>query len=215
MENRELRKFNLSKAQKYLDKLKTMVITPAPTSIRRGRRAYDYTNSENKYYIGVNEINNLVSSEQELINNYNQMVKESVDSVESKLIMMKDYKNFKNCVYTLNAKSGLSDVLTQIDLLQEEKNIWGQIKSSMESQTYLPENKLGELYSKLTADYTRYSSNELTELKLRIYNLDELKEKLRKINVELEELETKRDQLNASIVIEFNFHQKTLNLLGI
>lgn len=213
METRELRKFNLSKAQKYLDKLKTNISNPVP--VRRGRRAYDYTNSENKYYIGVNEINNLVGSEQELTNNYNQMVKDSVDVVETKLAIMKDYKKFKNWVYTLNAKSGLSDVLTQIDLLQEEKNIWTQIKSSMESQTFLPDNKFGELYNKLSTEGIRYSSTELSELKLRIYNLDELKEKLRKINVELEEMETRRDQLNASTMIEFNFHKKTLDLLGI
>ncbi len=146
------------------------------------------------------------------------LVKESIDVVETKMIIMKDYKNFKNKVYTLNAKSGLSDVLTQIDLLQEEKNIYDQIKSNMENITYLSETKLGELYNKVkaTTEKSYYSSsNEFVDLKLKIFNLDELKEKLKKINIELEELETKRDQLNAGSIIEFNFHQKTLDLLGI
>jgi hypothetical protein len=218
MANRELRKFNLSKAQKYLDKLKTSISVPTQTSVRRGRQTCNYNNPTNKYYISVNEINNLISSEQELINNYNKLVKESIDVVETKMIIMKDYKNFKNKVYTLNAKSGLSDVLTQIDLLQEEKNIYDQIKSNMENITYLSETKLGELYNKVkaTTEKSYYSSsNEFVDLKLKIFNLDELKEKLKKINIELEELETKRDQLNAGSIIEFNFHQKTLDLLGI
>jgi hypothetical protein len=217
---RESRRFNLSKGQKYLDKLKTTQCIQPKAPVRRGRLVSNYADSTKyKYYVSVNDIKNLVSSKEELIHNYEKLVRESVDAVATDLIILNDYKKFKNCVYTLNAKSGLSDVLTRIDLLQEEKNIYTQIKKNMETLTFLPDNKLDDLYSRVkeSTDKTYYSSSsdEFSNLKLRIFDMSELKDKLKKINVELDELETKRDQLNAGTMVEFSFHKKTLELLGI
>lgn len=213
MEHREVRKFNLSKAQKYLEKLKTVVNDHVLN--KRNNRRWGDNNESAKVYISVSDIYNLVSSEQELIDNYRNLVNESLDAYDTKLIFLQDFKALKNMVYTLNAKCELSYVLTQIDLLQEEKNMLNQIKTGMEGISYLPESKLGELYNRLTNENITVSNSDLSVFKLKIHNYEDIKQKLRLVNIKLEELETKRDQLNATTTMEFSFHKKTLDLLGI
>lgn len=206
----ETKTFNLAKAQKYLDKLKNKLNL---NTINNRRNTNSYINNT-KYFISLSEINNLISSEEELKENYNKKINNVVLELESKLNLIKDYKNLKNTIYTENTKCGINNILTKIDLLEEEKNIYESFISSIKDDDvkFLSDNKIGYLYEKLKS----LTENDLIDtIKLRIFNLEKLKEKVKLINKELEDLENKRDRLNANTNITFTFYKETLNLIGL
>lgn len=213
----ETKTFNLSRAQKYLDKLNTKVNSlNTNTQINtRGRRKYNsYDSNENKFFIEVRELIDLSNTEEELKENYNKMVNNIREGLTQKIHITQDYKNFKNAVYTLNANCGLSKILTQIDLLNEEKNVYSEIKSQIQSENFMPESKLSDLALIINND-SYHSSDSINNLKMKVYDLETIDNKLKQIHRSLEELENSRDKINANTTITFEFHQESLDLLGI
>jgi hypothetical protein len=208
--NNNTRTFSLSKAQKYLDKLRS--IATSEWTQNRGKRRQQYSSSNSfKCYLTVSELNNFSKTDEEFRANFEKMAQDNQKMVTSKLNLIRDYKNFKNMVYNQNANCGLSNVLTQIDLLEEERQIYESIKSNLDSYHPLGSDKLSDVYSKLGS----YISTEMKEIKFAVFNPTDVSERMKQINRELEALENKRDKLNANTSITFTFSQDTIDLIGL
>jgi hypothetical protein len=209
------RTFNLSKAQKYLDKLANFVSNNTSRKVRRTRS--NPLNQNISPYVSVDEISQLVQNEEELRTRYEEQVNKVLKNLKTKLNVLHDYKNFKNMVYDTNSKVGLSNVLTKIDLLEEEKNIYESIQNSIQMQTLSGVDKLPDIYKKLVDSSKSYTSREesVDRIKLSVFNNDDITKKLKQIYQELESMENKRDKLNAITDITFEFHPETLELLGL
>lgn len=210
------RTFNLSKAQKYLDKLANVAISN--NNSRRVRRTRSNPLDQNiPTYISVEEVSQLAQNEDELRTRYEEKLKKIQTNLETKINVLHDYKNFKNMVYDTNSKVGLSKLLTTIDLLEEEKNIYEGIKNSIQGQTLSNGDKIPDIYKKLTESSKSYVSRDdsVERIRLSVFNPDEINKILKKIYQELESMENKRDKLNATIDVTFEFHPETLELLGL
>lgn len=209
--------FNLVKAQKFLDKLKANVpsTSTANQSIGRGRRIV--SQSSTKVVVNFNNLVETSTNEQKVFELFNKNTQNSNNELQSKLNVLRDLKNLKEHIYTTNAKIGLSQVLTQIDLLTEERKLYEDIKNRCQSVNYTKDNLQDILnnYNKSKETPTNEFNDTLLSVQFKLYSDSDLEDTIVKYTQELTKLEDKRDTLNATTKVKFTFSRDSCKILGI
>lgn len=209
-------KFNLVKAQKYLDKLKANVPSTSP-SVGIRRRVTSSVPSQTKALVNLNQLVQLSTNEQKVLEAFDKSVQGSRNDLQSRLNVLRDLKNLKEHIYTTNAKIGLSDVLTKLDLLAEEKKIFEELRNNSQHAAYTKDNLLDALsnYNKSKESSSSSFDDGISSVQFRLYSEEELDETITKYTQEMTKLEDKRDKLNATTDVEFSFSRDSCKLLGI
>jgi hypothetical protein len=196
-------KFNLVKAQKLLSKLKSYMDKNKNTVINESN--YFYNISKNTISLH-NENKDII----EKINKKNSELREKF--VDFNRLMVEFYK-FKNVIHKKNSEIGLDDILTDIDYLTGLKKIYENYVNHDDNLEEITEKHI-EIIRKDSENEIQYRSDYKT-FETSCFNLDEIKDKIKKINKELEELETQRDSKNAVVIVEIKFCDFTCDILGI
>ena len=196
-------KFNLVKAQKLLGKLKSYMDKNKNTVVNESN--YFYNISKNSISLH-NENKEIVDK----INKKNNELREKF--VDFNRLMIEFYK-FKNVIHKKNSEIGLDDILTDIDYFTGLKKIYENYVNHDDNLEEITEKHI-EIIRKDSESENQYRS-DYKNFDTSCFNVEEMKEKIKKINKELEELETKRDHLNSLNTIEYKFSKFTCEILGI
>ncbi len=199
--------FNLIKAQKYLDKLKSNIKDQGTNRKNTGPFHQIKTSVPiQQIFFSSTDINFIENS-------FDKFVIQSKQETQSKLDMLRDLKNLKELVYSTNAKIGLSAILTQIDLLNEEKKIFENARAQCNNVMYDKNNM-----QKLFTNYSKAQENDdynLVNAQIKLYSDQDLNEIIVDYTRKIEKLENERDKLNATTFVEFNFTFESSKILGI
>ena len=149
--------------------------------------------------------------------NCKEASKENIQQIDNRLNLIRDLKNLKESVYSTNSSIGLSKILTKIDILTEEKNLYIQIRDNLKSNklTYNMDQAYNLFIDFITDKNKEFDVEKYNEINLRIFNVDDLEDKISDYTYQIEKLENERDKLNASTTISFEFSQDALKVLGL
>jgi len=204
-------KFSLIKAQKYLDKLRKYFKNPkAKSSFRSGSDGYTP-----KSTVALSQVTSVTVEYDDAKSELFKLIGNAEKELDSRLNIGKDLKELKELVYTTNATVGLSKLLSEMERLGEERNYYETIKSSYETSnslydvTYL--SGLLDRYTKIGPE----SNDPVKNATIRVYSHKFLEDKITDYTKKIEELENKRDKLNATTDVEFEFHTESLKILGL
>jgi hypothetical protein len=121
-----------------------------------------------------------------------------------------DIKLLKTAIYNENARIGLSNILTKIEIFNDEKSLFMKIKKLLESDGIIN-------LDSLQMNYDRYKTNtedRSLPSSISIISLQEVNNLLTNLNKLIAEEEQKRDKLNANNEITFTFSDYSSNILG-
>lgn len=211
--------FNLVKAQKYLDKLEQYIKRDrsAGSGRRGGRIAHStYGDTFNpKTSINLNQLVLLSTDNDKVHEMFDKEAKKARSELQSRLNILRDLRYLKDLVYTTNAKIGLSDILTKKSLLEEEKQIYEQVRNLCDSLN-LTKSSLSVILSNYISEKEKEEGgNSFANIQFRVYGQEELDDTIVDYVRQIEILDTERDKLNATTVIEFQFSPDTLKVLGL
>lgn len=207
MTNTKSHNFNLIKAQKYLDKLKSNIKDQGTNRKNTGPF------HQIKTSVPIQQIFFSSTDTNDIENSFDKFVMQSKQETQLKLDMLRDLKNLKELVYSTNAKIGLSAILTQIDLLNEEKKIFENARTQCNNIMYDKNNM-----QKLFTNYSKAQENDdynLVNAQIKLYSDQDLNEIIVDYTRKIEKLENERDKLNATTFVEFNFTFESSKILGI
>lgn len=183
----------LNKANKLLQKLKheNDDAIYARTSIRV------YSNKQNESIV-------------EDIQKNKENLRKQYDQVCNLII---DREFLKQKIFEANVKSGLSDVLSTIDMKKKMLNL-------LESNLHMLRNSgfnEAEITDNLLDDMKKSSTDvvHIINLDVKFESEDELSKKVKSLRKELSQLEDKKTLLNAETKISIGFAQSTLDILGL
>lgn len=196
-------KFNLVKAQKLLSKLKSHM----------DKNKSGVFNDDNYFYnISKNSIS-LHNANNEIIEKINKKNIELRDNFVNFNRLMVEFYKFKNVVHKKNSEIGLDDILTNIEFLTSLKKLYENYQKHDDNLEEITEKHI-EIIRKDSETEIQYRS-DYKNFDTSCFKIEDIKEKIKKINKELEELETKRDYLNSVNNVEINFSRYTCEILGI
>lgn len=199
--------FNLVRAHKYLEKLKSTLKSPK-TSRYTLPVAYQPKVLVNFYNLAL--VSKLIS----IYGNFQKESEELKSAIEDRINVMKDLKNLKELVYSTNASSGLSKILTTMDILNEERNTYNLVRESINNGNMIYDSdKLNDLFNNFNTE--KAEGDKFNQISIRIYEPKEVKSKIMELTNQIEKLENERDKLNATTTITFPFSQSSLRILGL
>jgi uncharacterized small protein (DUF1192 family) len=219
MTERKRHQFNLIKAQKWLDKFNRHFSgSKASPRQRMMRQVTGETTSspiQISAYTNLTLVTTLSTEESKVLEAFDKLVLTSKNDLDSKLNLFRDHRMLKDTVYTINAKNGLSHILTKIDLLNDEKKIFEAAQTQLKSVTHARED-LPELLKNIEKNKEILKNEwEIPSVNLKLYSEKELDQLVTKLAQEIEALETERDKINAQTMISFEFSIESCKLLGI
>lgn len=203
--------FNLVKAQKYVDRLTNSLKNNDKSSVRWMKApVYEPTITTN-----LSSFSLLQGSSTNNINeNFDNVRNKTRNGFQSRLNVIKDQKKLKTAIYNMNSQVGLSDILTDIDYLNEVKTLYTSIKTKLEQATNtIPFTNLPQIYEKYINDDN--SQQNYQNINIALYTVDEVSQKIIELNRQIASLEDQRDKLNATNSITFNFSNDSLSILGL
>jgi hypothetical protein len=148
-------------------------------------------------------------------------ISDARSSVDTYVRQNSDHRKLKDLIFKTNIENGISDILSQIELLELKKKMYFMLKNNLEnaSSGY---GSNGGITIDIDASYAAlirekeknyYHNNHVTSA---VYDLDTLHEKVKEIIKEISSLEDQRDLLNATTSIDINvLSPETLEELGI
>ena len=136
----KVHEFSLVKAQKYLDKLRSSIKSSSDsTSFGNPRKRTTTISSMTRQVetsVTLGQLTLLYNDEYKALETFDKALQNSRNETMSRLNILRDLKNLKEQVYSKNSEIGLSAILTQIDLLTEERKIYDDTKISCQHITY-------------------------------------------------------------------------------
>lgn len=182
--------FNLNRSQKFLSKLKKYIAEVNPKS-----SLYSCDDKLVKYS-PIEKIRETIEIKKQEYANY----------LDERITLQNDLNTIKQSIFKANIESGISDVLSNIELCNFQMNI---LQKSIKDVLNYPAHD--NEYIRAIKDKIDYTSGYFTEP---LINADELENKIKELRKKLNELENKRDKLNANMTIKVELNEKTLEILG-
>ena len=145
-------------------------------------------------------------------------IKEARDEIDTYIRLKRDYRILKDLVFSANVNSRVSDILSQIEILEMVKNVY----TSLLTKSVKPVNHHNQLTVDIDSSYAalsrekenNYSYNN--NVTYAVYNKPELKNKIQSISKKINELEDERDRINNNTSIQLNrLDDITLEELGL
>lgn len=195
--------FNLVKGQKLLSKLKSYIDK---------NRNNVLTDSIYFYTVDKNSIS-VYNTNEEVLEKLNKRSDELKDRFLNMNRLMVEFYKFKNIIHKKNAEIGLDEVLTNIDYLTGLKKTYETFVARDYELEKISDKQINLIRTEALNE-KEYRSTYVS-FNTGCFDLEEIKEKIVKINKKLEELETKRDYLNSVNNVNIAFSEFTCEILGI
>lgn len=169
---------SMTRANKILGKLRDV---PG-----KSKKTKHYTYTTEKVY--STEVNLLTYS----YNSTRDMLKEIQENVETKLARSILIEKWKNKLFELNIRYGIHEVMSQIELLKEEKTVFSEILAEYQATRFIG---LDQVHTSILAVT---SSDKKYEFKWQVspFDINSIKKKLVTIGKQINKLEAQRDELN-------------------
>lgn len=208
---------SLTTANKFLTKLKTHQSSEKETnevswgsnrknksnniapkiSINKILMKYDNKDDHNIYYDDKNKITDDI----------NYATKSVVDSYVKDKRIFWDITTIKNTIFFTNGQKGIDTILSKIELLNLMKSELSNIRKSLDGS---------QDFDLLIKMYKRSKDNNNNEnINVDTFDKNNVQDTIKKINSMINELENKRDKLNATTEIEVFLSNDSLEILGI
>lgn len=211
---------SLTKAQKIMTKLTELLkqheIVSKPAN-RYAALSSDFGNNGSyKTVVNVSYSMSNPMDKQQFVDSVTRVQEEEKKRLDTYIKLYKDTRMCKDAIFCANVASGLSDVLSQLEVCQKLKSIANNMQQSMSkedsskwtqdvSKAY--DNGL-EIVQKEGSDITSFS------VMVPLFESKTLEEAAFTLSKSIDSLEDKRDLLNASTKVKLNFSQETRTLLG-
>jgi len=203
--------FNLIKAQKIFKNMKSIL-----SNLAENKRL-------NNEKITLNDINKQ-SDISETANKIKTKFDEKISNFVSYYSFETDMLALKNLIYHTNGEIKMDTLLSRIDFLNALKNHYGSFKTNLTNNAYKTKS-IKELNEKditflLEEDkkkdgYASLRSTNVQSIDLSYYTAEQLTNLCNSISKEINELENKRDMLNATTIVNITLTQSTIKLLGL
>ena len=203
--------FSLTKAQKLLTKLKLYIDKNKQLELNAQQYIINMQSNVSLLETAETNLNVILAKKESLQKKFNNFIS-----------IYNDFCKFKTSVHSQNAQSGLDNILTEIEILQNLKKTYELIAQN--SNVIIPIthainiNHVNHLMSELKRNLSEKDfSGSLNSMNINISVFEEsrLLSLITKINKELDVLETQRDHLNAISKVCYNFCDATKNILGL
>lgn len=138
-------------------------------------------------------------------------------AVEFSLSISEDLRKFKSVVFRANLDSGVDQVLSELELLSEQRKIFDALhKECLKADANTIAKDLNAVYTSGIAAVTKDGAvaQNFTATQL-VYTNEELVERLGTISKRIRELEAKRDELNSRTKVTLVFNPLVAKLLGL
>lgn len=218
--NNVIVELSLNKAQKVLAKMKELV---KQYDIFAKSQYSDYLSSKPKT-VSCNGIvsvsynsSNPVSNFEQFNENIKTIMKSERKKIETFLCLSHDLRKCKDALFSANVVSGLHEVLSQIEMLEKEKTVFSSLRKNVSSYDKSSiTNDVNQAYFNGIASVIREGST-ITSFTVNclLYSEEILDNKLSSIASTLNDLEDKRDKINALSKVKFNMSRETRSLLGL
>ena len=185
----------MTKAQKCMDRLRTSL---------KGNPAF-------VPYVSLSSVKQSSPSEDTFVERANKMVQESRNAIRDRVLMQKDLAHLKDTIYTKNHEIGLDKVLTRATLVNSYLATLKQLETSMENGYQYTTDELKGIYNKKVSS-TMYIEPEIVHSS---FDPEVLKEEIKRLSFEADNLEDKRDGLNARHKITLKLSLCTIEFLGL
>ena len=122
--------------------------------------------------------------------------------------LQEDLLNTKESLFKFNVTSGVSEKLSQIEILKNHIKYYQTFKECLECEA------IDEAIDR-AKEYLTNSEDEKVHLKLAFYDYSEVKTLLKELNKKIIELEKEITYLNSSNEIEIKIYENTAELIGL
>jgi len=122
--------------------------------------------------------------------------------------LQEDLLNTKESLFKFNVTSGVSEKLSQIEILKNHIKYYQIFKECLECET------IDEAIDR-AKEYLTNSEDKKVNLKLAFYDYNEIKTLLKELNKKIIELEKEITYLNSSNEIEIKIYENTAELIGL
>jgi cell division septum initiation protein DivIVA len=187
-------KFNLNRGQKYLTKLKKY-ISEFPL-----KNAVYTTTNEKLVNSGVEKMRILL----------NEMKTEYDNYLNEKFTLQKDLNVLKQSIFTANVNSSLSEILTEIEYCNFQINTLVKTSKEIHNIQLNDDTDISNTIERIRSSYVSNSGYFSEPLVLST----DLEQKIKNLRKQVNELENKRDKLNANTEVCIEVSQKCLEILG-
>ena len=153
----------------------------------------------------------------------NKRIEKAQEDVDTYVRQNVDYRKLKDAIFKANVGTGVSDVLSQMELLQLKKKMYQSLEKKLDSfSSGGMFGRSGGLTVDIDASYAalnRERENQYqydSSVNCAVYEPDELQRKIKDITRHISTLEDKRDEINANTRVSLSFlDPRTLEDLGL
>lgn len=207
--NRREFKVNLTAANKYMTKLKSHQSSNVSTVDQWGRKTKVANGPVTRLNITQLMVKYMQSPENsQLTSDIESSRKYQQDQAETSRSVSLDISMLKNAIFRANGLGEIDSVLTEIDYLTNLKTEYNQIIKGCGED--IDVNQSMQMMKK-----SYETSNTYQQVEVNIWNRTELMNEIKKINKRINELEMKRDKLNATTEVTVFLSEKSVEVLGI
>jgi len=191
----------LVRAQRYIDVLNNWLHSKGTKQIQ-----------PDICHINLTEFVKLSINSEEVKKRVTDKCETIIKNMNDRLMVNSDLKRLKNLVYDTNAKSGLSDILTQINLLTEEREFYKSIKKGLAHVNYVMND-----IDNLITTYQKKEQKDSVEqpICVKLFSDKYLDDIIVEYNKKILKLDINRDNLNATTKIDFEFSDASKKILGL
>jgi tetrahydromethanopterin S-methyltransferase subunit B len=204
-------KFNLVKAQKHLSKLSEFLTVRHEQA---SRYAYTKPKYTPKISININQMAKLETYYDDFSTRFEKAKDECRNEFENRLNVMRAHVVLKDIVHSKNTEVGLDATLSQIKLLTEERNLYKSMLDAAGDNIQSADDLYG-IYTNFKKERDQQGDAPEQPNEVRFYEKPELNEKIKELTKQIEQLEDKRDTLNATTYIEVTFSTQIADVLGL
>ena len=129
------------------------------------------------------------------------------------MLLQNDLANLKDTVYTKNHELGLDKILTRSTLVNSYIKLLQQLVKSMEGSYKYTSDELQGLFTKQDSESVSMYNN--TVINHAAFDSNQIKDELATLLIEADNLEDKRDGLNARHKITLKPSTITIDFLGL
>jgi len=187
----------LTKSQKCMDKLKN-----------------ELKNLQNcSGFVPLQNIKKSAPTSENFVKRSNELVQNQRDTFKRNLLLQNDLANLKDTVYTKNHELGLDKILTRSTLVNSYIKLLQQLVKSMEGSYKYTSDELQGLFTKQDSESVSMYNN--TVINHAAFDSNQIKDELATLLIEADNLEDKRDGLNARHKITLKPSTITIDFLGL
>lgn len=139
------------------------------------------------------------------------------EDIDWHIALSTDIRHIRDVQFSTNIKSGVSDVLSRLELATERLSIFENMMKGLKTTDMSTVTKdVAQAFDHGKAQVTKEGAIESGfSVKTLVYPKEFLLEQIVKLKAEIRDLEAKRDELNSKVKVSIVLHTKTAKMLGL